>query len=56
MKSEGKVVAGDLAGVKKKLDATVSYLETEVGDEWISGQHPEIPESEVLFNPYQYKK
>ena len=56
VKSEGKVVAGDLAGVKKKLDATVSYLETEVGDEWISGQHPEIPESEVLFNPYQYKK
>jgi cytosine/adenosine deaminase-related metal-dependent hydrolase len=56
VKAEGKVVAGDLAGVKKKLDATVSYLETEVGDEWISGQHPEIPESEVLFNPYQYKK
>jgi len=56
VKSEGKVVAGDLAGVKKKLDATVSYLETEVGDDWISGQHPEIPESEVLFNPYQYKK
>ncbi|CAN5143052.1 amidohydrolase family protein [soil metagenome] len=56
VKSEGKVVAGDLPGVKKKLDATVSYLETEVGDEWISGQFPEIPESEVLFNPYQYKK
>jgi len=56
VKSEGKVVAGDLAGVRKKLDATVSYLETEVGDDWISGQHPEIPESEVLFNPYQYKK
>lgn len=56
VKAEGKVVAGDLAGVRKKLDATVSYLETEVGDDWISGQHPEIPESEVLFNPYQYKK
>jgi 5-methylthioadenosine/S-adenosylhomocysteine deaminase len=56
VKSEGKVVAGDLAGVRKKLDATVSYLETEVGDDWIAGQHPEIPESEVLFNPYQYKK
>ena len=56
VKSEGKVVAGDLAGVKAKLDDTVSYLEREVGDEWISGQFPEIPETEVLSNPYQYKK
>jgi cytosine/adenosine deaminase-related metal-dependent hydrolase len=56
VKSEGKVVAGDLAGVKKKLDDTVGYLEREVGDDWIAGQFPEIPESEVLFNPYQYKK
>jgi len=56
VKAEGKVVAGDLASVKGKLDDTVSHLEREVGDEWISGQFPEIPESEVLFNPYQYKK
>jgi len=56
VKSEGKVVAGDLASVKSKLDDTVAHLEREVGDEWISGQFPEIPESEVLFNPYQYKK
>ena len=56
VKSNGKVVAGDLQGVKAKLDDTVSYLETEVGDEWIAGQHPEIPEAEVLYNPYQYKK
>ena len=56
VKSEGKLVAGDLAGVKKKLDDTVSYLEREVGDDWVAGQFPEIPEAEVLFNPYQYKK
>jgi cytosine/adenosine deaminase-related metal-dependent hydrolase len=56
VKSNGKVVAGDLAGVKVKLDDTVAYLEKEVGDDWIAGQFPEIPESEVLFNPYQYKK
>jgi len=56
VKSEGKVVAGDLQGVKRKLDATVEYLEREVGDDWIAGQFPEIPEAEVLFNPYQYKK
>ncbi|GAA2071918.1 amidohydrolase family protein [Pseudolysinimonas kribbensis] len=56
VKSEGKLVAGDLKGVKAKLESTVAYLEREVGDDWISGQFPEIPEAEVLYNPYQYKK
>lgn len=56
VKSEGKVVAGDLPGVKAKLEETVSYLQTEVGDDWLAGQNPEIPETEVLYNPYQYKK
>jgi cytosine/adenosine deaminase-related metal-dependent hydrolase len=56
VKADGKVVAGDLAFVRSKLDDTVAHLEREVGDEWISGQFPEIPECEVLFNPYQYKK
>jgi len=56
LKSEGRLVAGDLASVRSKLEDTVSYLEREVGDEWISGQFPEIPETEVLSNPYQYKK
>jgi len=56
VKSEGKLVAGDLAGVKAKLEETVAYLESQVGDDWIKGQFPEIPEAEVLYNPYQYKK
>ncbi len=56
VKSGGKLVAGDLAGVRAKLDNTVSYLETEVGDDWIAGQNPEIPETEILSNPYQYQK
>ncbi len=43
-------------GVRAKLDDTVSYLEQEVGDDWIAGQFPEIPETEVFSNPYQYKK
>lgn len=56
VKSEGKLVAGDLAGVRAKLEETVSYLQSEVGDDWLAGQNPEIPETEVLYNPYQYKK
>lgn len=56
VKFGGKLVAGDLAGVRRKLDETVSYLEQEVGDDWLAGQFPDIPETEVLYNPYQYKK
>ncbi|WP_322411652.1 amidohydrolase family protein [Microbacterium invictum] len=56
VKAEGRLIAGDLPGVKAKLDDTVSYLEREVGDDWVAGMHPEIPEVEVLYNPYQYKK
>ncbi len=56
VKWQGKVTAGDLRGVRAKLDETVAYLEREVGDDWIAGQHPDIPETEVLTNPYQYKK
>lgn len=56
VKWNGKVIAGDLRGVRAQLDDTVAYLEREVGDDWIAGQHPDIPETEVLTNPYQYKK
>ncbi len=56
VKLDGRLVAGDLAGVRAKLDDTVAYLEREVGDDWITGQHPDIPETEVLYNPYQYKR
>lgn len=56
VKSEGKLTAGDLPGVKKQLDSTVAYLEQEVGEDWIKGQFPDVPEAEVLYNPYQYKK
>ncbi|MCR2799571.1 amidohydrolase family protein [Microbacterium sp. zg-Y818] len=56
VKWNGKVTAGDLRGVRTKLDDTVAYLEREVGDDWVAGQHPDIPEAEVLTNPYQYKK
>ena len=55
VKHDGKLVAGDLPGVKAKLEDTVAYLEREVGDDWIAGQHPEIPEAEVLYTPSQYK-
>ncbi|GLI26547.1 amidohydrolase [Agromyces rhizosphaerae] len=57
VKSEGKLTAGDLPSVKAKLEDTVSYLQGELGEEtWNAGMNPEIPEVEILSNPYQYRK
>jgi len=56
VKHDGRLTAGDLRGVRAQLEDTVAYLQREVGDDWIAGQNPEIPETEVLYNPYQYKK
>lgn len=57
VKSEGKLVAGDLKGVKEKIADTVEYLRSELGEvTWKAGMYPEIPEAEILTNPYQYRK
>ncbi|WP_168626323.1 amidohydrolase family protein [Cryobacterium sp. BB736] len=57
VKFDGRLIAGDLPGVRSKLENTVEYLHRELGDEaWQAGMHPEIPEAEILSNPYQYRK
>jgi len=55
VKHDGRLVDIDLAAVRREVDETVSYLRTELGDdEWQKGMNPDIPESKVLDNPYQY--
>lgn len=57
VKYNGKLVAGDLAGTRSKLENTVEFLRESLGsDTWKSGMNPEIPETEILSNPYQYRK
>src|SRR5690554_194530 len=57
VKQNGKLVAGDLPGVRTKLENTVEYLQSELGDDtWKAGMNPEIPETEILTNPYQYTR
>jgi cytosine/adenosine deaminase-related metal-dependent hydrolase len=57
VKYNGKLVSGDLPGVRSKLENTVEYLHSSLGDEtWKSGMNPEIPEAEMLTNPYQYTR
>ncbi len=37
------------------MESTVEYLKSVIGDEaWAAGMSPEIPETKVLDNPYQY--
>jgi len=57
VKFEGKLRAGNLPGVRTKLENTIEYLKGELGEEtWKAGMNPEIPEVEILSNPYQYRK
>ena len=55
VKSEHKLVGVDLPAVRRQIEETTSYLRSELGEEaWQQGMHPEIPDSGVLDNPYQY--
>ncbi len=57
VKLEGKLVAGDLASVKSQIADTVEFLSGQLGEEtWRGGMFPDIPETEILTNPYQYRK
>ena len=55
VKHENELVDIDLASVRRTVEATVEHLRSTLGEEaWNAGMHPEIPESKVLDNPYQY--
>ena len=52
-----KLVGADLATARQAIGATIEYLRAEHGaEEWEKGMHPEIPEHEVLANPYTYRE
>ncbi len=55
VKHEHRLVGADLAGLRRRLDSTVEYLRSRLGeDSWRQGMNPELPDTEVLDNPYQY--
>jgi cytosine/adenosine deaminase-related metal-dependent hydrolase len=55
VKHENRLVDIDLAAARAKVERTVDYLRAEMGEEaWRQGMNPEVPESKVLDNPYQY--
>jgi 5-methylthioadenosine/S-adenosylhomocysteine deaminase len=54
VKSDGRLVGVDLAHARRAIEETVEYAQQTLGDAWTSGMHPEIPETKILENPYQY--
>jgi cytosine/adenosine deaminase-related metal-dependent hydrolase len=57
VKHEHRLVDADLAAARTAVENTVDYLRSTMGEEaWVAGMHPEIPESKVLDNPYQYSE
>jgi N-acyl-D-aspartate/D-glutamate deacylase len=55
VKRDGKLVGIDLGRARQLIDETVEYAMSTLGeDAWSAGMHPEIPERELLKNPYQY--
>ena len=56
VKADGRLVdAGALAKAKQEVTATVEFLRSSMGDDvWTGGMNPDVPESKVLDNPYQY--
>jgi 5-methylthioadenosine/S-adenosylhomocysteine deaminase len=55
VKHEGKLVGIDLGRARAAVEETVEFAMSTLGEEaWKGGMHPEIPETQVLENPYQY--
>ena len=55
VKSEHRLVDADLADARRKVEATVEYLRSTLGEEaWAKGMHPDVPETALVENPYQY--
>jgi 5-methylthioadenosine/S-adenosylhomocysteine deaminase len=55
VKHAHRLVGVDLDAARRTVEETVEFAMRELGDEeWISGMHPDIPETKVLDNPYTY--
>ena len=49
------LVGTDLAAVRREVETTVEHLRGELGEEaWVAGMNPDLPDAQVLDNPYQY--
>ena len=55
VKHEHELVGIDLGAARREVESTVDYLRGAMGDEaWSQGMNPDVPETTMLDNPYQY--
>ncbi|RLP86711.1 amidohydrolase [Micromonospora sp. BL4] len=55
VKRDGRLVDVDLAAARAKVAATIDHLRETMGEEaWLRGMNPDVPETAILENPYQY--
>jgi hypothetical protein len=55
VKHAHRLVGIDLTGARRAVESTVEYLQSSLGEEaWVKGMNPEVPETKILDNPYQY--
>ncbi|MFF3562445.1 amidohydrolase family protein [Streptomyces sp. NPDC002574] len=55
VKHEHRLVGVDLAAARREVERTVEHLRSQLGEEgWARGMNPDVPETKILDNPYQY--
>ena len=55
VKRDHRLVGVDLTAARRAVEQTVDHLRGELGeDAWRQGMNPDIPETTILDNPYQY--
>ncbi|TNH30398.1 amidohydrolase family protein [Micromonospora orduensis] len=55
VKRDGRLVGVDLAAARARVAATIDHLREAMGEEaWQRGMNPDVPETAILENPYQY--
>ncbi|SIM79534.1 amidohydrolase family protein [Micromonospora cremea] len=55
VKRDGRLVDVDLTAARVKVAATIDHLRETMGEEaWQRGMNPDVPETAILENPYQY--
>jgi 5-methylthioadenosine/S-adenosylhomocysteine deaminase len=55
VKHDHRLVGIDLPAVRHRVEQTVEHLQSALGPEaWAQGMNPDVPETTILDNPYQY--
>ena len=55
VKRDGALVGVDLEAIRRQVETTIEHLRSVMGEEaWTAGMNPDVPETALAENPYQY--